>query len=126
MIYGLERCLAAYDTGGNPVLMCVKGPAMEAEIDAVGADANEYIAYVEGAASKLLVVTCRPHWSPGPYEYPDDGQMYFDEESSERPPTDEEWEFIKRGDMDGLMASWTDIESAQEQHERLTGEKTDE
>lgn len=84
-------------------VVCTVGPAVNCEMESVG-NCLEDLPFDTPVPMGLSVWEGFYKYYPGPPEYPTDGDSYL--EGTFCQPTDEEWEFIKRGECPWDDKEW--------------------
>jgi hypothetical protein len=92
----------ASDDSGNYVILWEVGPHIRLELEETGLSLETLDLDPEDQG--IWVWDGRGVWYPGPYEYPQDGDMVL--EGTFRPPTDEEWAAIHRNECPWNDDDW--------------------
>lgn len=88
-----SRAVLANNNGKGVVLWC-RGTHIEQEIDAL--DCSLESLGLDNAPEGISIWEGRAHWSPGPWEHPEDGDVEL--VGTFRAPTEKEWEAIRRNE----------------------------
>lgn len=93
----------ASDSRGNGVVLWYVGGHISNEIDDVGLRLTGDLG-LDDAPEGICVWEGNFKWSPGPWEYPDDGDFY--PVGKFRQPTPEEWESIHKNECPWNPQEW--------------------
>lgn len=131
----LERMLVALGPDSEAFVVACKGFVMESDrsdnsfklIDEMGIPLPE-----NGIPGILVVFESYPYYTRSVYDsyngdY-DGGEPVYDDPTCKprwRTLSDAEWRFVIRGDLDGLLASWTDVNAWEEEEPSTDPEEAD-
>jgi hypothetical protein len=95
----------ASDDDGNGAVLWSVGPHIDLMREELGYHDLERL-NLQPESAGIWVWEGRRVWYPGPYEYPEDGEMLLEGEF--RAPTDEEWACIHRNECPWNDDEWLD------------------
>ena len=106
-----SMAVVASDGAGNGAVLWYVGGHLSNEIEEAGLHHLGDLG-LDGADCGIWVWEGKYLWSPGGYEYPEDGDM--DCVGDFRPPTQEEWVFIMKGESPWNDDDWLLTEESKE------------
>jgi len=105
--WGKDSYAVVVSDSRRMIVLYTGGPAIKMELDESGM-APEDILPIEGAGDGISVWVGKAKWEPGPYDCTEDGETILDGEF--RDPTDQEWEYIRKGESPWNEADWGWVE----------------